>query len=565
MGENAKAFIAITGNVLIIGQDLVRRVIKIDIDARCEHPELREFAGDFLADIRHQRGELLTAVLTIWRFGRQAKLARPKGTRPLGGFERWAAWTRDPLLALGCADPVARITELKASDPKRLAKAEVFQTWWEHHSNDWITANDLNEAVKALLVPDPKKRNRQAVESRVRKLDGTRLAGFHLCSNKHGKKGRWTAVSYWLEQVEDESQQTTDATPGNEARPDAADDPDDWQFNREGDDAARPAGVRPDEAAADAGGIPAFVTKTQQAELRGFGCTEEFILHALPAEAHAFLAQRRKLAGVLTAWFATIGLGRPRTVEQVFADAEMAGTSDGEASDELQRALAAVTNGADNMPLEQWLHENSGIGVGQLVLRETGTDKDGRPQWTLELRVEPAVPPLDVGGWQFNREPTAPEASSDAIGARGFSEERVTKPPLPTDPVKRWRQCFARLDPARDPCAGFRTGGWPRVHNVISTFLASPFAKQAADAGWTDRELFDVHPEVGVARPNACGALMTNAYGSPVTQVTPQLIRFANGLAAYKARLSIGNSVAVWNHRETAANECATCRIGSPP
>jgi len=39
------------------------------------------------------------------------------------------------------------------------------------------------------------------------------------------------------------------------------------------------------------------------------------------------------------------------------------------------------------------------------------------------------------------------------------------------------------------------------------------------------------------------------------TQVTPQLIRFANGLAVYKARLSVGNSVAVWDYREPAVGE----------
>jgi hypothetical protein len=33
-------------------------------------------------------------------------LARGK---PLGGFEKWSQWARDPLLALGCQDPVERI------------------------------------------------------------------------------------------------------------------------------------------------------------------------------------------------------------------------------------------------------------------------------------------------------------------------------------------------------------------------------------------------------------------------------------------------------------------------
>src|SRR5262249_41508050 len=109
-------------------------------------------------------------------------------------------------------------------------------------------------------------------------------------------------------------------------------------------------------------------------------------------------------------------------------------------------------------------------------------------------------------------------------------------------------------------CAGYRLGNWPRVHRVIAAFLAGPFAKLAVDAGWTELELFGVHPDVGVARPNACGALLTNAYGSPVTQVTPQLIRFANGLAVYKAKLSVGNSVAVWDYREPGCPRTTTTR-----
>jgi hypothetical protein len=51
------------------------------------------------------------------------------------------------------------------------------------------------------------------------------------------------------------------------------------------------------------------------------------------------------------------------------------------------------------------------------------------------------------------------------------------------------------------------------------------------------------------ARPDACGALMASR-GAPVTQVTRDLVRFKNGLAVYKARLNVGNSVAIWNWKE---------------
>jgi hypothetical protein len=37
--------------------------------------------------------------------------------RPLGSFEQWAEWCRDPPLALGCRDPVERIDAVKSDDP----------------------------------------------------------------------------------------------------------------------------------------------------------------------------------------------------------------------------------------------------------------------------------------------------------------------------------------------------------------------------------------------------------------------------------------------------------------
>jgi hypothetical protein len=198
MESVSPAFIYTTGNALAIAEDLVRRIVLFELDAGCEDPEQRKFAGDFLTDIKNRQAELLQAVLTIWRWGRLAGI-KSKSSAPLGGFERWTAWVRDPLVALGCQDPVTRIANLKASDPDRLLVVEIFRIWWKYHRDDYVKGNDLCDAVKALLVPDRKKRTRQAVASRLRKLGGTRLAGFHLTSNKDDEnKGKWSGITYRL-------------------------------------------------------------------------------------------------------------------------------------------------------------------------------------------------------------------------------------------------------------------------------------------------------------------------------------------------------------------------------
>ena len=190
---NSTAFIAVTGNGLTVTEDLARRFISCELDARCEDPESRPFTGGFLIDIERERAELLAAVLTIWRWGRQNATDLTRG-KPLGSYEMWAEWCRDPLLALGCRDPVERIEALKANDPKRQRIGELFRTWWVHHASDIMKANDLAEPVKA--IADPQGRGRQYLATLFLGLAGTRAAGFVL--TRQEPAGKWTAATYAL-------------------------------------------------------------------------------------------------------------------------------------------------------------------------------------------------------------------------------------------------------------------------------------------------------------------------------------------------------------------------------
>ena len=462
---NSTAFIAITGNALTIAEDLVRRVITIDVDAKCENPEQRKFAGNFLGDISCQRGELLAAALCIWRFGRQNAATLTRG-QPLGGFEPWSQWVRDPLLTLGCQDPIARMSDLKSSDPDRVRTVEIFQSWWEHHEDGLVKASELADEVQALIVPGPK-RTRQDVASRVAKLVGTQVGGFRLTSDKGRKgKGRWAALQYQLIQRAEDEASNEDADGSNKAEPQHADPSDN---------------AIPKRPPASAGTDP-------------FG---------LDDEAFAQVRASQHL-------FQIIG-------PELSAPCAQCGLNDGKV---------------------------------YLIRSNVGSDVRAHPLHQqcapFYFKTRTARAPDEEEHTESNSSPTSDEPAEKTA-------EQSSEPP--SDPIERWHLGFGGLDPSRDPCPGFRTNEWPRVHHVIDAFLSGPLAKLAADAGWTELELVGVDPEVGVARPNACGVLMTNAYGSPVTQVTPLLIRFANGLAVYKARLSVANSVAVWDYREPAVRE----------
>src|SRR5262249_27459242 len=85
---NSTAFIAVTGNGLTVSEDLARRFVYCELDAHCEDPESRPFRSGFLNEINQRRAELLTALLTIWRWGRQNIADLDRG-KPLGSFEDW--------------------------------------------------------------------------------------------------------------------------------------------------------------------------------------------------------------------------------------------------------------------------------------------------------------------------------------------------------------------------------------------------------------------------------------------------------------------------------------------
>jgi hypothetical protein len=201
---NSTAFVAVTGNGVRLSEDLIRRFMVCDLDAKTEDPEGRPFAPGFFESIKAQRLELLTAALTIWRWGRLNDASLSRG-RSLGSFETWGRWVRDPLLTLGCADPVERIARSKASDPERARVAAIFAEWSACHSDRPVTAAKLHSRVVALI--DPQGRGRQFLASAVVAIVGTRAGGFML--TRQDAAGKWGTATYALQTTT--SEQKTDA------------------------------------------------------------------------------------------------------------------------------------------------------------------------------------------------------------------------------------------------------------------------------------------------------------------------------------------------------------------
>jgi hypothetical protein len=190
-----RTLVAITGNAVQVAEDMARRVIVTNFDAKVEHPELRPFKPGFLDTVYKARGALLGHALTIWRWGRQNAGVLKRG-KPLGSYEVWREWCRDPLITLGARDPADRLEAIKDVDPRRKSVLAVFEIWWERHRNRPMLVKDLDQRVieaidlKAKRFAGVLEHNRQFVARWLPQHVGTRIGGYVLSAEISGPKSK---------------------------------------------------------------------------------------------------------------------------------------------------------------------------------------------------------------------------------------------------------------------------------------------------------------------------------------------------------------------------------------
>ncbi|MFC0202070.1 PriCT-2 domain-containing protein [Paracoccus rhizosphaerae] len=139
--SNAAVFA--TGNNLTLEGDMTRRAIRAMLDAGVERPELRAFDRDPLAVVTAQRGDYVTAGLTVLRAYHIA--GRPEMLAPLGSFTDWSRWVRDALIWLGEADPCDTMEGMRGADPKLEALTTVLEQWREVIGMDKVSVREIIE------------------------------------------------------------------------------------------------------------------------------------------------------------------------------------------------------------------------------------------------------------------------------------------------------------------------------------------------------------------------------------------------------------------------------------
>ncbi len=195
------------------------------------------------------------------------------------------------------------------------------------------------------------------------------------------------------------------------------------------------------------------------------------------------------------------------------------------------------------------------------LIREAETPEEAESPAPAVPATPETVVAADFDDWQEPEPPSglAPPAAPDPLSPEGK--------------VLIWKNAFAPLTAATEPCPGWRTGDWPRTHAAIKYFLNGPLALAAAKAGWSALDLFAVHVKVGVAASHCTGALIGNLNGGFVAQVERDgTIRFTNNTVARKRELDPAACVPIWNFQapkneappENRFRTITECPAGTP-
>lgn len=134
------------GNGLAPGGDGNRRWVVCSMDTKLEFAGSVRHDGRFLVKVRRERPRLLSALLTILRWGAQGRaggLPLPADRTPTANFAVWGEMVRDTLMALGCVDVFAGQQERGRVDPGRARQTAIFDAWEASFGGAVVAAHTL--------------------------------------------------------------------------------------------------------------------------------------------------------------------------------------------------------------------------------------------------------------------------------------------------------------------------------------------------------------------------------------------------------------------------------------
>jgi hypothetical protein len=139
-------FLSSGNNVGPVG-DLLRRIVTIHIDPRCETPTTIEYKGNPAEVVRQNRAAYVSAVLTIMLAWRNAGSPRTD-VSPIASYGgAWADYCRHPLIWLGLPDPATALLQQVTQDPDSAALRTLLAAWHKVFGSRSITVRKVIATV----------------------------------------------------------------------------------------------------------------------------------------------------------------------------------------------------------------------------------------------------------------------------------------------------------------------------------------------------------------------------------------------------------------------------------
>jgi hypothetical protein len=193
-----------TGNNIEPEQDMRRRVVSIYLAPTSETPALRTYRKEGPLDhVRKNRARVVGAALTIigaFQAAGQPMAAVP----PIGTFEEWSTYCRQPLLWLGQPDPAQSLIEQVTNDSDQQALEEFLDVWFRHFRSTSVMVRqviakarehaDLMDALAELSLLDANGPNAGRLGWFLKKNRGRRAGGSWIEQGDSSERRAWRVV-----------------------------------------------------------------------------------------------------------------------------------------------------------------------------------------------------------------------------------------------------------------------------------------------------------------------------------------------------------------------------------
>ena len=217
------------GNNLQFTQDMFRRIILCELDAKTERPEQRTFKRNIETYASEHREKIVNAALTILQAYMQAGcpeiIGKDGKTIPkLGSFQDLDSVVRRPLLWLGMPDPVQSQEKVREHNDSRLSHGAFLESWHDFLGSTPYKAKEITQKVTACNQDSDEVKCidfRDCVLDVCRDRQGqpsSRLLGYYLRKH-HGvvvnnlrlvrNKGSKNTAIWLVEKVNDDEQEAS--------------------------------------------------------------------------------------------------------------------------------------------------------------------------------------------------------------------------------------------------------------------------------------------------------------------------------------------------------------------